>query len=89
MGMVFEMPLVVVYTAHALFKMKERHIERDGVERTIRDPEASEVDPNQLTGWRFYRRIPEYGNRVLRVVFIGESTAARVVTVLFDRRKKL
>jgi len=36
---------------------------------------------------RLLARIPEFGNRVLRVIVNGKKTPPHVVTVFFDRRR--
>ena len=65
--------------------MAERLIEREWVERTISEPEALEIDPARPDVLRAFRRIPEHGNRFLRVAYIRVGDVLKVVTAFFDR----
>ena len=51
----------------------------------VGEPELRMSDPNDLEVERFHRRIPEHGNRVLRVAVNTKVAPWRVVTVFFDR----
>jgi hypothetical protein len=75
----------IAFTPHAELMLCERVIEREWVLETVRIPERTEVDPSKLGRARAFRRVPENGNRWLRVVY--EETAERtlVVTAFFDR----
>jgi len=55
---------------------------------TIKNPELRERDPNDDELERFYRSIPDRGNRVLRVVINTELAPWRIVSVFFDRRMR-
>jgi hypothetical protein len=55
------------FTKHALHALQERAISIEWVERTVGEPELRESDANDPLVERFYRRIPENGNRTLRV----------------------
>ena len=61
-----------VFTEHAKHAIKEREIETEWVLATIKNPELRERDPNDDELERFYRSIPDRGNRVLRVVINTE-----------------
>jgi hypothetical protein len=64
--------------------LRERGIERAWVDRTLRDPELTE-DRDDGTH-HFARRIPEFGDRWLRVV-VNVATEPQIrVTAFFDRR---
>lgn len=70
------------YTNHCEDMLTERSILKSWVEQTINEPEEVE---DKADGTRHYlRKIPERGNRWLRVV----GGPDRVITVFFDRRVK-
>jgi Domain of unknown function (DUF4258) len=75
----------IVLTAHAEDMLVEREIDRSWVEATILNPAALEADPSQTGAFRAFRRIPERGDRYLRVVYIREADRIRVITAFFDR----
>ncbi|HXW24094.1 MAG TPA: DUF4258 domain-containing protein [Xanthobacteraceae bacterium] len=78
----------IIFTRHAETMMTERGIKEDWVKATIAEPEATESDPSQPNLSRAFRTIPEYGNRVLRVVYASVGDTIRVVTVFFDRARR-
>lgn len=74
-----------VLTKHAETIMEVREIQLAWVERALANPEnvvPDKVDPNLRHA---LRRIPEYGDRILRVVYNETNEPWRVVTVFFDR----
>ena len=84
--MIFEMK--PDYTKHARDVIAERGIHLAWVEATLREPQLREPDPNDPMVERFYRRIPDYGNRVLRVAVNTQVAPWRIVSVFFDRTMK-
>jgi hypothetical protein len=76
------------YTEHARRVLEERGIDASWLERTLAAPEWTQPDPLDATVERYYRRIPEYGNRVLRVAVNTTVDPWRVVSVFFDRNAK-
>ncbi len=76
------------FTNHAIRALAERTISRDWVERTVREPELRQPDPNDPLVERFFRRIPENGGRTLRVAVNTRVAPWRVVSVFFDRSKR-
>lgn len=52
----------------------------------MRAPERVELDEVDPDLEHRLARIPEFGNRVLRVIVNPSVTPARIVTVFFDRR---
>jgi Domain of unknown function (DUF4258) len=76
---------VLIFTTHALGRMTLRQIEYAWVEATIDQPEHSEPDPHDPALTRAWRRIPEHGGRVLRVVFRRSGGDIVVVSTVFDR----
>ena len=74
------------YTQHFKDMMKERLIQLTWVDMTLNEPEKVDDKPD---GTRHYlRRIPEHGNRWLRIVVNVEAKPNKAVTVFFDRGMK-
>ena len=76
-------------TEHARESLDRRNIDLAWVERTIDAPEATEPDPVDADLEHRLARIPEWGNRVLRVIVNRTVTPLRVVTAFFDRRRTI
>jgi uncharacterized protein DUF4258 len=76
------------FTKHAEEMLAEREIDRAWVLATVSNPEAVENDPLRDGVMRAYRRIPEHGNRYLRVAYVPTTNSIRVLTVFFDRRRR-
>jgi hypothetical protein len=53
-------------SGHALTVINEREIEVEWIRRTVESPELTETHPDGTE--HHFRRIPERGDRVLRVV---------------------
>jgi hypothetical protein len=77
---------VVDYTLsrHAEQVLAARRIAEEWVELTVRRPTRTEPDKEDPALEHRLRRIPAFGNRVLRVV-VTQATPPRVVTAYFDR----
>lgn len=73
------------YTKHALDVMDERNIPVEWIERTVSDLALRLPDRDYPEVERFFRAVPEYGNRVLRVAVNTNVATWRVVSVFFDR----
>ncbi len=80
--------LKLKFTQHALFTLKERGIPVEWVERAVNQPEKIEPDATDPDLRHALCRIPEFGNRVLRVVFADEIEHIRIITVYFDRKMR-
>jgi len=76
------------FSNHALKTLTEHEILVEWVERTLEAPELILPDPNDATVERCFRRIPEFGGRVLRVAVNRTVEPNRVVSVFFDRKMK-
>jgi Domain of unknown function (DUF4258) len=76
-----------VLTEHARDALEKRQIAVAWVECVFDAPEATEADPVDPDLEHRLARIPEYGNRVLRVIVNGKTTPPRIVTAFFDRRR--
>ena len=68
--------------------MGERMIPEPWVQRVVASPELRMSDPNDPQIERFFRRIPEKDNRVLRVAVNTHVAPWRVVSVFFDRNMR-
>ena len=72
-------------TAHAREAMAERLIRLHWIERVVNAPELRTDDPTDPEVERFFGRVPERGDRVLRVAVNTRVEPWRVVSVFFDR----
>lgn len=73
---------------HAKHVISVREIDLHWIHLTLNTPELRENDPADKELERFYRRIPDRGNRVLRVIVNTNLAPWRIVSVFFDRRMK-
>jgi len=71
-------------TGHFGDMLNERGIRREWADITILKPDRTEEHPD---GTRHYiRKVPEFGNRWLRVIVNVASDPERRITAFFDRR---
>jgi hypothetical protein len=77
-----------VLTTHAAEVVVARAIRVEWIEQTLKNPQLNLPDPEDPELERLFRCIPEYGNRVLRVVVNRTVDPLRVVSVFFDRGMK-
>ena len=77
--------LKLEYTRHATHAMEERLISKEWVESAVAEPAIRTFDPNHRDVERFFRRVPEHSNRVLRVAVNTRIAPWRVVSVFSDR----
>jgi len=75
-------------TQHAKDVIAEREIAIEWLERVLDQPTLTESDSENLDLENHFGRIPEFGDRVLRVVVNKGVVPQRVVSVYFDRRMK-
>ena len=78
-------PLALDHIRHAVHAMEQRLIPRQWVESAVVAPALRTSDPNDPEVERFFRRIPEHGDHVLRVAVNTRVAPWRVVSVFFDR----
>jgi hypothetical protein len=76
------------FTSHAKKALEEREISVSWLERTLTAPELVLPDPDDAGVERRYRKIPEFGGRVLRVAVNTRVEPVRIVSVFFDRKMK-
>jgi len=75
-------------TKHAEKVIAEREIQIEWLEQTLLAPELVLPDPDDACIQRYFRRIPEFEGRVLRVVVNTAVVPNRVVSVFFDRQMR-
>jgi Domain of unknown function (DUF4258) len=73
------------FTKHAEDAIIERELDLRWIERTVKEPEWSHPDPRRPGVERRFRSVPEFGDRVLRVVCFESAKEIRILTVFFDR----
>ena len=73
---------------HALEALEKRQIKREWLERALESPETREPDRADSNLEHRLVRIPEFGNRLLRLVVNSTAQPVFVVTIFFDRRQK-
>ena len=64
--------------------LQERGIRREWVDAAMQTPDR--VEEREDGTRHFIRRIPEFGNRWLRVIVNSKSVPVKGVTAFFDRR---
>ncbi|MGY2977111.1 hypothetical protein ACVWY9_000129 [Thermostichus sp. OS-CIW-31] len=71
---------------HALRRLQQRQeIASQWIERVLSCPDYVQVDPKDPQLKQAYGRIPEYGNRLLKIVYDESTDPWTVVTIFFDR----
>ena len=75
-------------TQHARDALEERHIPLEWMERVFARPALTEPSATDATLESRFAKIPEHGDRVLRVVVNKTVVPERVVSVYFDRTMK-
>ena len=76
------------FSQHARDAIAERSIPAEWVERALDQAERTEPDTDDPALTHRLIRIPEHGNRVLRVIINEQVKPLRVVTAYFDRKMK-
>jgi hypothetical protein len=74
-------------TQHASEVICEREIQLSWIEATLENPDFIENDLFDSKLEHRFKRVIEFGNRVLRVVVNNNVNPIRIVTVYFDRTK--
>lgn len=76
-------------TEHARDALEKRQIPIAWMERVFCAPQATETDTLDADLEHRLARIPEFDNRVLRVIINAGRTPPLIVTVFFDRRSRI
>ncbi len=79
---------VVLFTAHAETALSERRLPRLVVELAARTPDWTRPDPRDPRLEHRFRKLPDYGDRVIRVVCMEDALEIRIVTAFLDRRAR-
>lgn len=74
-------------TEHAQDVLKKRQIRLEWMEQVLAAPEWTEKDSADEGLEHRLAPIPEFGNRVLRVILNIKTIPPRIVTAYFDRRR--
>ena len=85
-----EFPGSLTYSAHAndMIEHERKQIERDWVRRAVAAPELRRPHRTRSTQEEFFARVPEYGDRILRVIVDTGRDPWHVVTAYLDRNMK-
>jgi hypothetical protein len=75
-------------SAHASTTIRERQIRLIWVEQTLSVPTRTEVDADDPQLTHALGVIPEFGDRVLRVIYNRSKNPPHIVTAFFDRGMK-
>lgn len=75
----------IIWLPHALDMCAKRGILKEWALKALFEPVRVEPDPNHKDRIRVWRRIPEFGGRMLRLVYEEEQEAVVIITVVWDR----
>ncbi len=75
-------------TKHARDALEERGILTGWMERALDEPALTRPSGRDTSLESRFLKIPEFGDRVLRVVVNKQAVPVRVVSVYFDRTMK-
>lgn len=78
----------ISWSGHALTTVRERNLEPEWVEETVRQPDWSVPDPDHPERERRYRALPSRDLRILRAVVVETSSEIRIVTAFLDRKAR-
>jgi hypothetical protein len=77
-----------VLSAHAAQSVAKRRIRPEWLASTLLTPAVTLPDPQDTALRHALAAIPDFGDRVLRVIYNPETTPVLVVTAYFDRSMK-
>jgi hypothetical protein len=77
-----------VLTTHAQARIASRNIKIEWIERTLAFPEMLELDLEDITKTHAFKAIPEFGGKILRVVYNGTANPWIIISAYFDRRRR-
>jgi Domain of unknown function (DUF4258) len=72
-------------TEHAERELRRRAIVFEWIEAVVASPDRAEPDPRDPALTRLFKAIPDFGHRVLRVVYRPDGDDILVITAHFDR----
>lgn len=76
------------WTQHAQDVFAKRKIPTVWIDRTVDDPDWACPDQINPELEHYLKVIPEFGNRVLRVIVNTNAKPPRLITFYFDRKMK-
>jgi hypothetical protein len=79
---------VIRYSNHTRVRLQSRQLADEWIERAVMSPDWTRPDPDDATATRAFKRIPENGNRVIRVAHRPDGSDILVITAFFDRNAK-
>lgn len=77
----------IVYTIHTRERLRERRIPTNWIEAILDHPLIDEPDPADDGRRLCWGRVPEFGDRMLRIVYVVDTEVIRVITVTPDRNR--
>lgn len=77
-----------ILTDHARERILDRNIQEEWIKRTLSSPDLLELDSEDPTKRHAFKIIPEYGDRVLHVIYNESCDPWKIVSVYFDRKRK-
>jgi hypothetical protein len=72
----------IVYTGHALDRMKERNITRPQVEETVRHADRRIFRKDERI-----QALKEFPQGVLKVIYVEEQTRYLIITTYWDKKR--
>ena len=80
--------MIYTLSTHAVDTIRERKIRPEWIDIAMANPTLTEPDAEDSTLMHALRAIPEYGDRVLRVIYNRTKQPPHIVTAFFDRGMK-
>lgn len=80
--------MAYVLSAHAETIIREREIAPEWLDAAMNAPDLLLPHENDPTLHYALKRIPDFGDRVLRVIYNATNAPPLIVTVYFDRTMK-
>ena len=77
-----------ILSEHAETTVSERAIKREGIDAALNDPDLLLPHETDVTATYAFKRIEEFDDRVLRIVFNADENPVIVITAYFDRTMK-
>jgi hypothetical protein len=74
-----------ILSEHAASTVSERGIRREWIEATLNDPDLKLPHESDASVCYAFKRIDDFNNRVLRVIYNADANPVVIVTVYFDR----
>jgi hypothetical protein len=71
---------------HASIQISDRKIELEWLLTVLRAPEFLRDDPRRPGIKLAFGRVPQFGNRWLRVAFVERADGIVIVTAMYDRK---